>query len=182
MRSLVLVSLFLTLDAVAQIGVGIYLPAGRRTQRIGAVPDSLALYSAKEIDFEPRHAQGIERWTERIARMEECPIDTALYQCEAEGVVVLRFTVERDGAITDAQVVKGGRVLSVVVRHEEAPCARARAIDVAGVGGTHRTLGPKAGSVRITRYVKRFHINFTCRHESAERGERGCLKLHRWGQ
>ena len=43
MRSLVLVPLFLTLDAVAQIGVGIYLPAGRRTQRIGAVPDSLAL-------------------------------------------------------------------------------------------------------------------------------------------
>ncbi len=108
MRSLVLVPLFLTLDAVAQIGVGIYLPAGRRTQRIGAVPDSLALYSAKEIDLEPRYAQGIERWTERIARMEECPIDTALYQCEASGVLVLRFTVERDGAITDAQVVKGG--------------------------------------------------------------------------
>lgn len=108
MRSLVLVPLFLTLDAVAQIGVGIYLPAGRRAQRLGTVPDSLALYSPTELDLEPRHAQGVERWTERIARMEECPIDTALYQCEAEGVVVLRFTVERDGAITDAQVVKGG--------------------------------------------------------------------------
>lgn len=108
MRSLVLLTMLFTTEAVAQIGVGIWIPAGRRTQRIGTVPDSLALYAPKELDLEPRYAQGIERWTERIARMEGCSIDTSLYQCEAKGALVLRFTVERDGAITDAQVVKGG--------------------------------------------------------------------------
>lgn len=108
MRSLVLVAVLLTADAAAQIGVGIWIPAGRRTQRIGTVPDSLALYSPKELDQEPRFAQGVERWTEAIMRMEDCPIDTALFQCAAKGTLVLRFTVERDGAITDPQVVKGG--------------------------------------------------------------------------
>ena len=108
MRSLALLALLLAADAAAQIGVGIWIPAGRRAHRVATVPDSLALYSPKELDLEPRYAQGIERWTEAIARMVDCPVDTALYQCEAKGTLVLRFTVERDGAIADAQVVKGG--------------------------------------------------------------------------
>ena len=108
MRSLVLLALLLATEAVSQIGIGIWIPSGRRTHRLGTVPDSLALYSPKELDLEPRHVQGVERWTEAIMRMEDCPIDTALHPCEAKGTLVLRFTVERDGTITDAQVVKGG--------------------------------------------------------------------------
>lgn len=108
MRSLFLIALLITAEAAAQIGVGIWIPAGRRTQRIGTVPDSLALYSPKELDLEPRSTLGIERWTEEVARMEGCPLDTAVQHCEPRGTLVLRFTVERDGSITDAQVVKGG--------------------------------------------------------------------------
>lgn len=108
MRLLVLCFSFLALEVVAQFGVGIMIPAGRRTHRLGSVPDSMAMYSPKELDIQPRCPEGIERWTERIARMEDCPPDSALRQCLAKGALTLRFTVERNGAIADAQVVKGG--------------------------------------------------------------------------
>lgn len=108
MRYAVLALALLAFDAAAQFGVGIVVPAGRRTHRLGSVPDSMALYAPRELDIQPRCTEGIERFTERIARMAACPPDSALRQCQAQGTLVLRFTVARDGAIADPQVVKGG--------------------------------------------------------------------------
>lgn len=108
MRCAVLAFALLACDAVAQFGVGIVLPMGRSAHRLGSVPDSLGLYASRELDIEPRCVEGIERFTERIARMAACPADSALRQCPAQGLLVLRFTVARNGAIADAQVVKGG--------------------------------------------------------------------------
>lgn len=108
MRSLLLVLVLLAFDASAQFSVGIWIPAGRSTHRPGSVPDSMALYAPRELDLQPRCLEGIERFEERLRRMEGCPADSSLRQCPANGVLVLRFTVARDGAIADAQVVKGG--------------------------------------------------------------------------
>ncbi|MBK9147950.1 MAG: hypothetical protein IPM12_09080 [Flavobacteriales bacterium] len=108
MRFTVLLLLLIAMEATAQFGIGIQIPVGRSTQRLGTVPDSMGLYSPRELDIQPRCPEGIERWSERIVRMEGCPADTTFRQCPARGMLVLRYTVERDGAIADPQVVKGG--------------------------------------------------------------------------
>lgn len=108
MRFTFLLLASMALDASAQFGIGIRIPTGRSAHRLGSVPDSLALHTLRELDIEPRCPEGLERWAEGLLRMEGCPADTAVRQCAAQGALVLRYTVERDGAITDAQVVKGG--------------------------------------------------------------------------
>ncbi|MFN3875559.1 MAG: energy transducer TonB [Flavobacteriales bacterium] len=108
MRFAFLAFVLLPVSAAAQFGVGIMIPAGRRAHRLGSVPDSMALYAPRELDIQPRCTEGIERFTERLARMPGCQADSTLRHCPARGTLVLRFTVERDGAIADPQVVKGG--------------------------------------------------------------------------
>lgn len=108
MRLHLLFLLGTTLDASAQFVIGIQIPAGRSTHRPGTVPDSMALYAPRELDLHPRCLEGIERFEERLRRMEGCPADSSLRQCPASGLLVLRFTVERDGSIADPKVVKGG--------------------------------------------------------------------------
>ncbi|WKZ67698.1 MAG: hypothetical protein QY325_07150 [Flavobacteriales bacterium] len=108
MRFTFLLLVLMAVEASAQFGIGVRIPVGRSTHRIGTVPDTLALYSLRELDIEPRCTEGLERWTEALLRMEGCPADTTVRQCAAQSALVLRYTVERDGTITDAQVVKGG--------------------------------------------------------------------------
>jgi len=108
MRFTVLLLLLIAMDASAQFGIGIQIPMGRRTQRLGSVPDSLAIYAPKELDIQPQCTVETVRWLGLLASDSQCGSETLAADCYNGETVTIRFTVERDGSVSDLQVVKGG--------------------------------------------------------------------------
>ncbi|MCB9184904.1 MAG: hypothetical protein H6591_13425 [Flavobacteriales bacterium] len=104
--SLMLLAL-VSLPAWAQIGFGITIPAGRSTARLGTVPDSLATYAIKEVDLRPRPPGGLEGWMAALATDDTCAAQADSLGCQRRSKVVARFTVERDGTLSDPQILKG---------------------------------------------------------------------------
>lgn len=107
LRALVLLFALVSLPAWAQIGFGIMIPAGRSTARLGTVPDTLATYAIKEVDLRPRPPGGLEGWMAALATDESCAAQADSLGCQRKGKVVARFTVERDGTLSDPQILKG---------------------------------------------------------------------------
>lgn len=108
MRFTVLFLLLLVMEANAQFGIGIQIPVGRSTQRLGTVPDSLATYAPKELDIQPQCTVETVRWLGQLASDAECGSEPLASDCYDGRTVTLRFTVERDGSVSELQLVKGG--------------------------------------------------------------------------
>ncbi len=96
------------LHAQAQFGVGITIPMGRSTHRLGTVPDSLAVHAPKELDIRPRCLLHEDEWLASLLRNAPCDSIPLGPACRMGAMVTLRFTVERDGTVSDLIVVKGG--------------------------------------------------------------------------
>ena len=108
MRLWWLLLLFSAGDAAAQFGIGITVPVGRSTHRLGSVPDSLAVYARKGLDLQPRCTMREDAWLTQLLRSDSCSAFPLEASCRNEQSVTLRFTVERDGSISDLLVVKSG--------------------------------------------------------------------------
>lgn len=108
MRLLLLLLLFSAGDAAAQFGIGITVPVGRSRHRLGTVPDSTAVHARKELDLQPRCTMREESWLTQLLRSDSCSAFPLEVNCRNGQSVTLRFTVERDGSVTDLLVVKSG--------------------------------------------------------------------------
>lgn len=108
MRTLVLVLMLAAPPVSAQIGFGVQIPVGRSTHRLGTVPDSLAIYSLKELDLRPRCLPGTERWVAGLFAADSCTGPPPAAGCGPHGPVVMRFVIERDGSVSGLELVRGG--------------------------------------------------------------------------
>jgi hypothetical protein len=108
MRLILALFLIAVLDARAQFGVGITIPAGRSTHRPGTVPDSMATYAVKELDVRPRCTVREESWISGLVTDDSCATEQLGSDCRQGESVTIRFIVERDGSVSDLFVVKGG--------------------------------------------------------------------------
>lgn len=108
MRLLFLALLLLAADARAQFGVGITIPAGRSTHRLGTVPDSLAVYAPKELDVRPRCLGAEDAWVAMLLDHGPCAAEPWSASCRPGAAITLRFTIERDGSVSDLLLAKGG--------------------------------------------------------------------------
>ncbi|MBK6343899.1 MAG: hypothetical protein IPF41_15295 [Flavobacteriales bacterium] len=108
MRFTVLLLLLIAMEATAQFGIGIQIPVGRSTQRLGTVPDSLATYAPKELDIQPQCTLETVRWLGLLASDARCDSIPLASDCYNGETVTMRFTVERDGSVSELQLVKGG--------------------------------------------------------------------------
>jgi hypothetical protein len=108
MRFTVLFLLLLVMEANAQFGIGIQIPVGRSTQRLGMVPDSLASYAPKELDIQPQCPMEAVHWLGALLSDDGCNAEGLASDCSNGQSVTVRFTVERDGSVSELQLVKGG--------------------------------------------------------------------------